>query len=42
MSSFVMNLEHFIKLIEEINLQNEDCLVSFEVSLFTSVPVEEV
>jgi hypothetical protein len=36
-----MNSEHFIKLIQELNLQNEDCLVSFEVSLFTTIPVEE-
>jgi hypothetical protein len=41
--SFVKNSEHFIILIREINLQNEDYLVSFEViSLFTSLPVEEV
>jgi hypothetical protein len=36
------NSEHFIKLIQEINLQIEDCLVSFDVSLFTNIPVEEV
>jgi hypothetical protein len=39
---FLMNTEPFIKLIQEIELQNEDCLVGFDVSLFTSVPVEEV
>jgi hypothetical protein len=39
----VKNSEHFIKLIQDINLQNEDHLVSFDiVSLFTNVPVEEV
>jgi hypothetical protein len=36
------SLEHFIKLIHEINLQNEDYFVSFDVSLFTNIPVEEV
>jgi hypothetical protein len=41
--SFVKDLEHFIKSIQDINLQNEDYLVSFDVvSLFTSVPVDEV
>jgi hypothetical protein len=40
--SFVKNSEQFIKLIHEINLQNEDYLISFYVSLFTIVPVEEV
>jgi hypothetical protein len=39
--SFVKNSE-LIKLINEINLQNEDCLVSFYVSLFTIIPVEAV
>jgi hypothetical protein len=34
---------HFIKLIQDINLQNEDYLVSFDVaSLCTNIPVEEV
>jgi hypothetical protein len=41
MASFVKNSDHFIKLIQEINLQNKDCLISFEVP-FTSIPVEEV
>jgi hypothetical protein len=37
------NSEHFIEVIQEINLQNEDYLVSFAViSLFTNIPVEEV
>jgi hypothetical protein len=37
------NLEHFIKLIEDINLQNEVCNVSFDtVSLLTNIPMEEV
>jgi hypothetical protein len=41
--SFVKNSEHFIKLIQEMNLQNEDYLISFDiVSLFTNVPVKEV
>jgi hypothetical protein len=41
--SFLKNSEHFIKFIEDINLQNEDCFVSSDVvSLFTNVPVEEV
>jgi hypothetical protein len=41
--SFVKNSEHFIKSIQEINIQNGDCLVSFDVvNLFTNVPVEEV
>jgi hypothetical protein len=35
--------EHFITSIKDVNLQNEDSLVSFDViSLFTNVPVEEV
>jgi hypothetical protein len=37
--SFMMDSEHFIKSIQDINLQTEDYLVSF-VSLFTNVPVE--
>jgi hypothetical protein len=42
-NSFVKNSEDFIKTIQDINLQKEDCLVSFDVvSLFTNVPVEEV
>jgi hypothetical protein len=28
--------------VEDINLQNEDYLVNFDVSLFTNAPVEEV
>jgi hypothetical protein len=41
--SFVKNSEHFIKLIQEINLQNDDYLISFDtVSLVTNVPTEEV
>jgi hypothetical protein len=41
--SFVNNSEHFITTIKDINLQNEDSLVSFDVvSLFTNVPVQEV
>jgi hypothetical protein len=35
-------MKNFIKLIQDINLQNEDYLVSFDVSLFINVPVEEV
>jgi hypothetical protein len=39
----VKNSDHFIKLIQGIDLLNEDYLVSFDVvSLFTNVPVEEV
>jgi hypothetical protein len=34
--------EHFIELMKDINLQNEDYLVSSDISLFTNVPVEEV
>jgi hypothetical protein len=34
--------EHFVKSIQDINLQNEDYLISFDVSLFTNVLVEEV
>jgi hypothetical protein len=40
--SFVKNSEHFIKLKQGINLQNEDYLVSFDISPFIKVPVEEV
>jgi hypothetical protein len=41
--SFVKNLEHFIKLMEEIILQNGDYLISFDVvNLFTEVSVEEI
>jgi hypothetical protein len=40
--SFVKASEHFIKSIQDINLQIEVYLVSFDVSLFTNVPVEEV
>jgi hypothetical protein len=41
--SFVKNSEHFIKSIQDINLQSEECLVSFDVvSIFTNVPVEEL
>jgi hypothetical protein len=41
--SFMKNSEHLVKLIKAINLQNENCLVSFDVfSLFTNIPVEEV
>jgi hypothetical protein len=42
MDSFMKNSEHVIKLIQDINLQNEDYLVSFDVSLFTNIPLEEV
>jgi hypothetical protein len=39
--SFLKNSEPSIKLIKEVNLQNEDCFVSIDiVSLFTNVPVE--
>jgi hypothetical protein len=34
--------EYFIKSIQDINLQTEGYRVSFDVSLFTNVPVEEV
>jgi hypothetical protein len=35
--------EHILKLTQEINLQNEDCHVSFDIiSLVTNVPVQEV
>jgi hypothetical protein len=41
--SSVNESEHFIKWIHNINLQIEDCLVSFDVvTLFTKVPVEEI
>jgi hypothetical protein len=40
---FVKDSEQFIKLILDINLQNEDCHVRFDVvSLFTNLPVEAV
>jgi hypothetical protein len=40
---FKKHSEHFIKSIQEINLQNGDYLVSFDVvSLFTNVPMEEI
>jgi hypothetical protein len=39
----VKDSEHFIKSIQDIDLQNGDYLASFDVvSLFTNVPVEEV
>jgi hypothetical protein len=39
----VKNSEHFIKSIQDINLQNEDYLPSYDVvSLFINIPVEEV
>jgi hypothetical protein len=39
--SFVKDSEHFIRSVQDINLQNRDYLVIFDVvSLFTSVPVE--
>jgi hypothetical protein len=42
-NSFVKNSEHFIKSIQDINLQNEDCLASFDViRLFSNVPMGEV
>jgi hypothetical protein len=42
-SSFVKISEYFIKSIKDINLQNEDCLLSFDVvGLFTNVSMEEV
>jgi hypothetical protein len=38
----VKKSQHFIKSIQDIDLQNEDSLVSFgAVTLFTNVPVEE-
>jgi hypothetical protein len=41
--SFVKNPQHFIKLIQDINRQNEDYLVNFDVvSLFTNTPVEDI
>jgi hypothetical protein len=40
--SFMKDSEQFIKLIQDINLQNKDNLVSSDVSLFTNIPVEEV
>jgi hypothetical protein len=39
---FVKDSEYLIKSIQDINLQNGDSLVSFDVSLFTNIPVEEV
>jgi hypothetical protein len=42
-TDFLMrNAEGFIKLVWETNRQNEDCLVNFDVNLFTHVPLEEV
>jgi hypothetical protein len=41
--SSMKNSEHFIKLIQEISLQNKVCLVSSDVvSLFTNVPLEVI
>jgi hypothetical protein len=39
--SFVKNLGHFVQLLKSVNLQSSDTLVSFDVSLFTNVPVNE-
>jgi hypothetical protein len=41
--SFVKNSEHFIKSIQDINMQREDYLVRYDVvSIFANIPVEEV
>jgi hypothetical protein len=39
--SFLKNSFHFVQLLKAVNLQCSDTLVSFDVSLFTDVPVEE-
>jgi hypothetical protein len=40
--SFVKNSEYLMKAIQGISLQNENYLVTLDVSLFMNVPVEEV
>jgi hypothetical protein len=39
--SFVKNSGHFIQLLKLVNLQSPDTLVSFDVVIFTNVPVDE-
>jgi hypothetical protein len=39
--SFVKNSGHFIQLQKLVNLQSPDTLVSFDVVIFTNVPVDE-
>ena len=40
--SFIKNSAHFVERIRELDLEKDDCLVSFDVvSLFTKVPVDE-
>jgi hypothetical protein len=41
LESFVKYLGHFVQLLKSVNLQSADTLVSFDVSLFTNVPVTE-
>jgi hypothetical protein len=41
LESFIKNLGHFVHLLKSVNLQSLDILVSFDISLFTNVPVNE-
>ncbi|PNF18952.1 hypothetical protein B7P43_G14912, partial [Cryptotermes secundus] len=40
--SFVKNSAHFVQLLKTVNLHSQDTLISFDISLFTNVPVDEV
>ena len=41
-SSYIRNSSHFVEKIQEVNLQESDRMVSFDVrSLFTKVPIQE-
>jgi hypothetical protein len=39
--SFIKNSGHFIQLLKSVNIQSLDTLVSFDISLFTNIPVDE-
>ena len=40
---FIKNSEHLVKLLKEVNLEEDDMFVSYDVlALFTSVPCDEV
>jgi hypothetical protein len=41
LESFVKDSGHFIQLLKSVNLQSLDTVASFDVSLFTNVPVNE-
>jgi hypothetical protein len=38
---FIKNSGHFVQLLKSVNLQSTDTLISFDVSLFAIVPVNE-